>query len=778
MPLRLILRLVPVAVAAWTAAMVSVLQPEVAPLLAAGCGAAAMGTVAWALRRPPTAAPRLRLPMVVVVFALCAAGVAASHVALSAPARAGLHDLSLTGGRAVTVEATVTGKVERRAGGGLAFDAVASRINVGAQSHAVHVEVVVHVAPEDVDQRALLDVGALVVVSGTAAEGRAGERAALEVRGSRGLEVIRGPAGAAAVTAALRQGLVTAVADLPGEGAGLVPGLAVGDTSAVSAELDEAMKESSLSHLTAVSGANCALVVGLAFVAAAGAGAPRSARVAIGAAALSGFVMLVTPEPSVVRAGVMAAVAMVAVLLGRPGAGMSILSLAVTALLIADPWLSGSLGFALSVVATASLLLFARPLARGLERWLPRPLALALAVPLAAQLACGPLLILIDPQVPVYGVIANLLAAPAAPAATVVGLSACLAAPVPWLQEGLAAVAWVPASWIAATAGTVSGLPGDLTPWIAGWPGAAALGVVGAAVGMLVALRRSTRAARLAVVTSGVVVAVVVGVGAGGALLGSTVGRWTMPTQWSVLACDVGQGDAVLLRSAGAVALVDTGPEPEALRRCLDRVGVDRIDMLVLTHFDLDHVGGVEVVIGRVGVVLHGPPDADGAYTLDALERAGAEIMAASAGLGGDLGEARWRVVWPQADSAAFPPGNDASVSLDVRGGGIPPTLMLGDLSASPQAALLASGALAPPYALVKVAHHGSADQDHELYRAARPAVALVTVGADNDYGHPRAEILDVLTGAGARVARTDAEGVIALWTGPDGVRVWRERGG
>ncbi|HYJ50179.1 MAG TPA: competence protein ComEC, partial [Microbacterium sp.] len=92
--------------------------------------------------------------------------------------------------------------------------------------------------------------------------------------------------------------------------------------------------------------------------------------------------------------------------------------------------------------------------------------------------------------------------------------------------------------------------------------------------------RRGYRGTRI---LSVVVVAIVAGVVGGGAALSSVAGRWTLPSAWSVIACNVGQGDAVLIRSAGAVALIDTGPEPEALGRCLDRVGVARIDLLVLT---------------------------------------------------------------------------------------------------------------------------------------------------------------------------------------------------
>lgn len=771
------LRLIPVVAVAWTTALATTMVPDAAPAVAGVLWLLACAALGLATRRP---ARRARLAVAVVVLALAAGGAAASHVAFAQPAREHVAELAVSGGRAIELRAVVSGKVERRADGTLAFDAIASSVTIGSRTTPVRAEITVRVDPAEVESRKGLDVGAAIVGRGTASPAYPGDRAVFDVRASRGVTVIEPPDGVLAVTASLRQGLVDSIDGLPGAGSGLVPGLAVGDTSAVDAELDAAMKRSSLSHLTAVSGANCALVVGLAFLAAAALGASRALRVCVGLAALGGFVLLVTPEPSVVRAAAMASIAMLAVLLGRPGVGMAVLCVAVSALLVADPWLSGSLGFALSAVATASLLLFARPFAKGLERALPRTLALALSVPLAAQLACGPLLVLIEPSVPVYGVLANLLAAPAAPVATVVGLAACLAAPFPWLQSGLAAVAWLPASWIAATADTVTTLPGDLIPWVDGWGGAALLALVGLAIGLVVALRPGARGAvRRVRIAAAVLLAVVAGVAAGQGATTGIAGPLTLPADWSVIACDVGQGDAVLLRSHGVVALVDTGPEPAPLTACLTRVGVERIDLLVLSHFDLDHVGGVDAVRGRVGTVLHGPTSsARDEWTLSLLADGGADVLSAAEGMSGSLGGAQWRVLWPRAESRAFPSGNDASVVLDVRGGGIPATLLLGDLSASPQRALAASALLAPPYAVIKVAHHGSADQDAALYAAAEPSIALVTVGADNDYGHPRDEILDVVTGLGATVARTDTEGLLALSLSGEEVELWRDHVG
>jgi competence protein ComEC len=521
-----------------------------------------------------------------------------------------------------------------------------------------------------------------------------------------------------------------------------------------------------------MTGANCAIVVGIAFAAAAWCGARRGIRVLVGLGALVGFIVLVSPEPSVVRAGTMAAIAMLGVLLGRIGAGVSILSASVCVLLLIDPWLAGSLGFALSAAATGSLLLFAGPLADGLSRWMPAPLALGLSVPLAAQLACGPLIVLIEPTVPLMGVLANLLAGPAAPAATVIGLLACLAQPVSVLAHGLAALAWVPASWIAATAQMAAAVPGATLPWLEGLPGLVALAAAGTAVGVLVGARRGPvrRAA------GAVCLAAILLIAAVGPIIG-WVERSRIPPDWSIAACDVGQGDAVLVRDGGAIMLIDTGPDAALLGDCLDRFGIDRVDIAVVTHFDLDHRGGAAALRGRVDLVLHGPvAEGADAALLAELAASGAAIQPVAAGQQGTLGDCVWRALWPKPRDLVYPPGNDASVILDIGGCRVPDALFLGDLSAQAQRSLVATGGLAPSYDVVKVAHHGSADQDAALYEALGASVALVTVG-ENTYGHPRAEILDLLVAEGATIARTDLAGDIAVWADDDGLKVARTRG-
>ncbi|MEL5990152.1 ComEC/Rec2 family competence protein [Microbacterium phosphatis] len=761
------LRMVPVTLSSWAAALGTVLVPESAPWVAAGVWLLVLaGAAAW--RWLPCTG---RTAGTVAVLACAFAGTVAGHVALAAPGRAAVVELAE--GRAVELNMVVASKVERRAGA-LWFDGEASSVVRGEEALRGSAPVTVSVAPAAVEGSAL-DLGSRVRVRGTAQASDPGDRAVLTVFAHEAT-VRAGPAFGLDLAAALRDGFVARAALLPAPGAMLLPGLAVGDTRTVSPELDAAMKASSLSHLTAVSGANCALVVGLAFGAAALLGAPRGVRIAAGLTALGGFVVLVTPEPSVIRAGGMAAIALLALVLGRAGAGVSVLALAATVLLVADPWLAASYGFVLSVVATGSLLLLAGPLSRGLSRWLPSPLALALSVPLAAQLACGPVLVLLAPEVPLYGVLANLLAEPAAPLVTVVGLAACLAAPLPVLADGLAAVAWLPSAWIASTAETMSALPSARVTWPPGLGGAALLAAAGLLVGILIlragsADARDRRMRRIAAA----LLAAGTGVTAGLTALAGVAGPLSVPADWAVAACDVGQGDGLVLRSAGVVAVVDTGPAPAPLAACLARLGIDRVDLLVLTHFDLDHAGGVAALRDRVATVLHGPIDgADDEATL--AELGGVRRVPAAAGLSGVLGTARWRVLWPRPQSPAFPAGNDASVVLEVAGPDVPRTILLGDLSASSQAALLGSGLVAGPYDVVKVAHHGSADQDPDLYAEIAPRLAVISVGAANDYGHPRAEILATLADLGVMTERTDRSGLVLVSPDHEGLRVWRER--
>ncbi|MCK2037049.1 ComEC/Rec2 family competence protein [Microbacterium sp. SSW1-49] len=736
--------------------------------IAGGCalGAVSILVVAWRRAHATTGAGLAIVTLAVMTAALISVGSAL-------PARTEAVE---SGGRVVEVIAGITSSASVGQDGRLWFEAQTASIGVRGEPRSVSVPVRIGVEPGDG-----FDLGAEIRVVGEAAATDAGERSVLVIYAGEA-EIVQAAQGVFGVAADLRQSFIERAARLPEPGAGLLPGLAVGDTRAVSTELNDDMRTTGLSHLTAVSGANCAIVVGAVFWLSALCGCRRGLRVLLSAAALSGFVILVTPEPSVIRAAVMAGIAMLTVLIGRPRAGAGMLALGVTGILLVDPWLAATPGFALSAAASAALILFAPPLARGLARMLPAPLALAIAVPLSAQLVCGPIIALFAEQQSLIGVVANLLAAPAAPVATVVGMLACLAAPVPLLADLLAASAWLPTAWIATTATTAAQVPLAQVLLPAGIPSALFVAAVSAAIGVVLLRRPSALSGRAqswwrwSRRCSAIVLIVVSGGGAGLAALDGPLAPLRTPEGWAIAACDVGQGDALVVRSAGDIALIDTGPEPDALRSCLRSLGVERIDLLVLTHFDLDHAGGVEAVEGRVGEVLHGPTsDQADQRSLDRLEAGGAVLHDASAGLHGVLGATSWRVLWPQRDSVAFPAGNDASVVVEFAGGEVPRSLFLGDLSAAPQRMLMRTAQLTGGYAVVKVAHHGSADQEPGLYEAVHATLAIFSVGTGNDYGHPREDALALLEATGSHLLRTDQQGRILIGMQAGELQVWTE---
>ena len=318
-----------------------------------------------------------------------------------------------------------------------------------------------------------------------------------------GLTVLGPPSGILGAVTSVRAGLAQAVG-APGIGApgaagageetglwppgarSLVSGVALGDDHSLPAPLREDMRTVSMTHLTAVSGQHVAIILGLGLEAL---GAlPRRWRALLGAVMLTLLVILVRPSGSVLRAATMGAVMLLGVVAGRRAASVPALCAGAIVLLLIDPWQSRDYGFALSVVATAGIVIGSKPVAAHLSRRLPRWLAAAVALPLVAQAACGPILILLQPSVGAWSVPANLLSEPAAVIATISGLLAALIAPA-W-PAAAAVIAWpalAACSWMVWVAGFFAHLPGATVPWPSGIPGALALGACEAGVLLLAA---------------------------------------------------------------------------------------------------------------------------------------------------------------------------------------------------------------------------------------------------------------------------------------------------
>jgi competence protein ComEC len=560
----------------------------------------------------------------------------------------------------------------------------------------------------------------------------------------------------------VRSALLAASQTLPDVGGQLLPGLAIGDVSRVSESLNDAMKSSSLTHLVAVSGANCQVVTAAAFGLLAWVGAPRWLRILGAAMALLCFVALVTPGPSITRAAVMALAVLMGLALGRLSGGLPALAIAVILLLIVHPMWATNFGFILSVCATAGLLTLTEPLARILSRWVSRWLALVIAVPLSASVLCQPVIILLSPYLPTYGILANILAVPAAAVVTVLGIIACVAAVVmPPIGVLICWIAWLPAEWIGRVALTLSEFPFARLPWPTGIAGlVTAVAVSGATI--LIAISRHTRVK----VVSIAVIVVALGSSAAWALGGAQHRIAVVPPHWQIAACDVGQGDAVLIRSQGVdgrthIALIDTGRAPTALRDCLVRLGISHLDLLVLTHYDLDHIGGASAVFGKVDHVIKGVPEnVDDERLHRALCSPPTTCEVGRAGMRGRLGAFDWHVLWPDGRTPGMQAGNPGSITVLMRSPELS-AIFLGDLGAAAQEALADTYPGLASVDVVKVAHHGSADTSGRLTSVLRPRIGLISVGVDNGYGHPTGKAMDALQSVGAVIGRTDRHGML-----------------
>ncbi len=600
------------------------------------------------------------------------------------------------------------------------------------------------------DSWADVALGSQVRASGrlTASDRTGPVAAVISVRGEP--VQIRPPPGYQRAAGHLRSGLRDATEHLTGPARELIPSLVVGDTRRLSPLLVADLRDSGLAHLTAVSGANVSIVLlGLLLVA-------RLLRVrpglstAVGVLGVIGFGLLARPEPSVLRASVMGLLGLAAITRSGRTGGVNVLGAAVCLLLLADPWLSRSLGFALSVVATAALMVPARWIAAGSRRWL----VVAFAAAGAAQAAVLPLLLLIQPQISLVAVAANLAAAPAVAPATLLGVLATVVAPVsPPLAALVANVAGLAGNWIGWVARTAAGFD------------AAVVTVPGGELTLLLSLalvvvgfwltRRIVRPLRWWAL--GVALAVAF----------ATVGHGAPPTGWVMVMCDVGQGDAVVVSAgAGSALVVDTGPDPVALDRCLDDLRVNEVSLLVLTHFHEDHVGGLAGLLGNRPVAaavvspLADPEDAADDVQAQ-LARHAVPVHTAVVGQRWQLGEVSAEVLWPGRIIREGSMPNQASVVLRVQA----PTytaLLTGDIEAEAQRALLAGGA-ALDVDILKVPHHGSADQDPGLLAAATPEVALIGVGVENRYAHPDPEVVRSLAAAGVTVGRTDRHGALVI---------------
>jgi competence protein ComEC len=594
----------------------------------------------------------------------------------------------------------------------------------------------------------------------------------------------------------VRERLDHALSDaLPEPEASLAAGVLFGGRGDVPDDLRESMSATGTSHLVAVSGQNITILAGL-IVAALAWFIGRRPACWFALVAVVGYTLLCGFEPSVIRASIMGVIYILTTVSGRQNATLIALAYAAAIMTAMDPQIVHDVGFQLSMAATIGLATLATPIRNALEgavsrtpiRAVPamRGLTETAAVSLAAIGATLPISAITFERISIVAPLANLFAVPAFVAVAVtaaVGAGITLVVPSAAPLAGF--VAWPAAAYVIGVIEFFADVPGasvgvsGASVWHAmAWYAAMAL------AWRWVALRQKIDKDALARLEPMPVRRLVPQAGlASVALMAAAIGWLTLAdpndNHLSVTFLDVGQGDSVLIEDAGGHrVLIDGGPGGDAINLALSRhlpFYDRRIDLVVLTHPDSDHVGGLlDVLIDYdVRAVMTSAGNTDSSLAQEwrsSLVTSGAEFAGADAGKRVTLNGATLEVLAPDADDVLLPTQelNETSTVLRLTSGDVS-FLFTGDIGETTEAALIRSGADVDATVL-KVGHHGSRFSSSEAFLAAvSPSLSVVSVGADNRYGQPSEEAMDRLSGD--VVLRTDEDGDITVMT--DGAHVW-----
>lgn len=518
---------------------------------------------------------------------------------------------------------------------------------------------------------------------------------------------------------------------LGGQAPALIPGMVIGDTSLQSPALSKLMLEAGLSHLTAVSGANFAIVSAFIFALIGMFVPSRRIQVIITIFTLVIFVMLVRPTPSVLRAGLMAAVFLVAKLSGRRSLGLNSLAVAIAVLLLINPFQAFEAGFILSVLATSGLLFLAPRISADIPG--PKVLGDLVSIPTASTIFCAPYLMIISGGLNMGTILLNILVAPVVPFVTVLGfIATLLVVPLEGIAEVLIGIASYGAYWIILVASWSRWMPSLLTsaPLLI-------LLIIIFTVGKVI---RSWIAFLL--------IAILV--------VFSSSQKLSFPgANWQVGQCDVGQGDALLVNlGKGSAILFDAGPDPKLLERCLDQFKIRYLPLVVISHAHADHYQGLAATSKfKVGEIWS---------NRETNFVKGIPARQVRSGLRSKIGRAKVGIIWPKTGVESFDSisgdgsgENNLSVVAEVEIEGVR-ILVTGDIEPGAQRELLEG---LSDIDLIKVPHHGSRFQELELFSGA--SLFLISVGA-NSYGHPDLGLISSLEQMG-KVYRSDLDGPIAI---------------
>ena len=583
-------------------------------------------------------------------------------------------------------------------------------------------------------------------------------------------EIVGRRGGLAGIADRIRSSLSDTIAPgLTGERRALVAGIVLGEDEGLDAGLRDDFRASGLYHLLAVSGQNVAYVVAGVLILAWVGGVPRLVAQGLALGAIVSYVLAVGWQPSVVRAGIAGGLTSLAWLAARPRDRWYSFLVGAAVLLAWSPYSFLDPGFQLSFSAVAAIFLVVPVLERRLEGYpIPRTLATILAVSTGCGIVTAPILWLQFGSVPVLSVPANAMAEPVVAPILALGLGSAVLSPL--LPGAALALGWLNGwlvSYLAFCARLVGGLPFARVS-----SGPLLIGVA-AGAGALVVVARAPKHRRSLFVAATVVAAAL---SVGWAFLPRAAGA-SPPSGLRISFLDVGQGDAELLQVPEGAVLVDEGPPEADVADRLIQLGVTRLAAIVMTHPQRDHVGGAAEVLRKleVGEVLDPEQPNPNPFESEALGVARdrhVSVVPARSGETFRLGRLRLVVLWPDGPG---PPGDDPNNHAVVllASYGSADALLTADAESD------VTGRLRLPTAeILKVAHHGSDDPGlADLLARVRPQIAVISVGADNSYGHPAPSTIAALTARpGLSLYRTDREGTVVVESNGAGLDVTTER--
>ncbi|MDR3127803.1 MAG: ComEC/Rec2 family competence protein [Bifidobacteriaceae bacterium] len=628
------------------------------------------------------------------------------------------------------------------------------------------------------------------------------------------------------ITNVIRAAFIDMTDKLNPVGRALVPAIALGYTNNFDDNLSDNFKISGLTHLVAISGSHFVIIISLIGVILLAFNIKKTIAAGIEIICILAFMSLVHPQPSVIRAAFMGIIGLVGLILQRKSLALTALSATIITLLIIDPYLATSYGFAMSCSAALGIILLTPKLTILLSRFIGKTIASIVSVTLAAQFFCGPIIILIYPFFTPYTLMANFLATPFVAPATILGVLSALISPlIPQMAYILAFSSTIFAYPLYIISKLISFLPLAKLAWVNGLIGCLLMILLNIILywtisgkiwnntykkikKVLPAFIESKLSLLYTDITQKIkhykvvflqkpililtlIALLFIPLVITGSIILPKYFITTIDPNWKIAACNIGQGDASVIKtSQNSAIVIDVGSDNNKINNCLSDLNIQTIDLLILSHWHDDHVGGLLGAINnrqtKQAIVSNlETPTGESKLGYNKLQSENIPTSQAKEGESGYYidNNTNHKIQWyifqtlksnktksnintnsqtsTKSTNNEDSFSNDSSVGVIIYSNNLK-AIFLGDMEKQAQAEALKrlKQLNMGEFDILKVAHHGSKTQNNDLAKLINPKIAIFEVGRDNSYGHPNDKTINLFTNLGSQIIRTDIDGL------------------